>query len=54
MFEFARETIIKNENNAEPLKGEIISLLKMHKLSLSQTRALFHEIVDQIEDEPLK
>lgn len=53
-FELARETCFKDENNAEPLENEIIALLKMHKMSLSQTRALFHKIVNEIEDTPLK
>jgi len=57
MFEYynkPRETVLRPENNAENLGNEIIELLKIHKLSLSQTRALFHEIVTEIEDSPLK
>lgn len=49
-----RETILKPENNAENLEKDIISLLKTHCLSLSQTRTLFHEIIIKIEDSPLK
>lgn len=54
MFEPARETEFNLENNAESLIQEIIMLLKTNNLSLSQTRALFHRIVNEIEDTPLK
>lgn len=49
-----RETSFTEENNAENLGKEIVSLLKMHKLSLSQTRTLFHKILIDLEDSPLK
>lgn len=53
-FEPAREQIYsERENNAELLMNDITALVKAHKLSLSQTRALFHEIVNRIEDTPL-
>lgn len=48
-----RERLLRDENNAESLKNEIIVLLKEHNLSLSQTRTLFREIVEDIEDSPL-
>lgn len=54
MFEKPRETMYNDENNAQGLKNEIISILKMHKFSLSQIRTLFHEIVNDIEDTPIK
>ena len=53
MFEVARMMTIEKEKNAEALKNEIIALLKMHKLSLSNARALFVEIIEEIEDSPL-
>lgn len=49
-----RERLLRDENNVESLKNEIIVLLKGHNLSLSQTRTLFREIVEDIEDSPLK
>lgn len=53
-FESAREqTYYEKGNNAESLMNDIITLVKAHNLSLSQTRALFHEIVNRIEDTPL-
>lgn len=54
MFEAARECSCTDENNAEELHDRIIELLKEHKMSLSQTRALFHWIVNTLEDTPLK
>ncbi len=54
MFEIARETMYKNEENAQILKEQIIVLLKNYNFSLSQTRALFHEIINSLEDAPLK
>ncbi len=54
MFEAARETMYKKEQNVQEIKGEIITLLKRSNLSLSQSRTLFHEIVNNLEDEPLK
>lgn len=54
MFEVARETMYKKEQNVQAIKGEIIELLKRNNFSLSQTRTLFHEIVANLEDTPLK
>lgn len=54
MFEVARETFIKTEQNPDRLIQEIIALLKTNNLSLSQTRALFHMVVDILEDTPMK
>lgn len=53
MYETARETPLKPENNAESLITKIILVLKENNLSLSQTRALFHEIIIRLEDAPL-
>lgn len=54
MFEIARETVCRKEQNVQIVKGEIIELLKRNNFSLSQTRTLFHEIVNNLEDTPLK
>lgn len=54
MFEIARETMYKKEQNVQVIKREIVELLKHNNFSLSQTRTLFHEIVNNLEDEPLK
>lgn len=54
MFETARETMLKKEQNVQDIKREIVELLRRNNFSLSQTRTLFHEIVNNLEDEPLK
>lgn len=54
MFEIARETMYKKEQNVPVVKEEILELLKRNKFSLSQTRTLFHEIVNNLEDTPLE
>lgn len=54
MFEIAREQSYPNEQDAQVVKSEIIHLLKTYNYSLSQTRELFHSIVNTLEDEPLK
>ena len=54
MFEIAREQSYPNEQDAQVVKREIIHLLKTYNYSLSQTRELFHSIVNTLEDEPLK
>ncbi len=54
MFEIGREKPYSNEQDAQVVKREIIHLLKTYKYSLSQTRELFHWIIDSLEDEPLK
>lgn len=54
MFESARETMYKKEQNVQLIKGEIVELLRRNNFSLSQTRTLFHEIVNNLEDKPLK
>lgn len=54
MFETARETIYKKEQNVPVIKKEIVELLKHNSFSLSETRTLFHEIVNNLEDAPLK
>lgn len=54
MFEVARETNYKEEQNVQAIKGEIVELLKRNKFSLSQARTLFHEIINNLEDTPLK
>ena len=54
MFEIAREQSYPNEHDAQIVKREIMHLLRTYKYSLSQTRELFHSIVNTLEDEPLK
>lgn len=54
MFEIAREQSYPNEQDSQVVKREIIHLLKTYNYSLSQTRELFHSIVNTLEDEPLK
>lgn len=54
MFESYREKSYSNEQDAQVVKREIIHLLKTYKYSLSETRELFHGIVNTLEDEPLK
>lgn len=53
MFEKDRMISIHKGVDVSKLKNEIIEILKMHKLSLSETRALFNEIIIDIEDNPL-
>lgn len=54
MFEVAREKMYGKEQKVQVVKDEIINLLKQNQFSLSQARTLFHEIINNIEDEPLK
>ncbi|SEU08115.1 hypothetical protein SAMN05443270_3001 [Lacrimispora sphenoides] len=54
MFETARESVLYAEQNKDTIKEMILLMLKDRKVSLSQTRALFHEIINDIEDAPLK
>ena len=54
MFEIAREKMYKEEQNVQAIKKEIIDLLIHNNFSISQTRTLFHEIINNLEDDPLK
>lgn len=54
MLEVARETMYRKEQNVQAIKKQIVNILKRNNFSLSQTRTLFHEIVNNLEDKPLK
>jgi hypothetical protein len=53
IFKEPRKTCLREEQQAESLKQEIIKLLRNNNVSLSQARCLFDEIIIQIEDSPI-
>lgn len=45
-----RTTILRSEQNGELIKKMILSILKEQKVSLSQARGIFEDIINTIED----
>ena len=45
-----RTTVIRAEQNEELIKKEILSILKEQKVSLSQARGVFEDLLHNIED----
>lgn len=45
-----RTTILRSEQNEELIKKMILSILKEQKVSLSQARGIFEDIINTIED----
>lgn len=45
-----RTTILRSEQNEELIKKMILSILKEQKVSLSQARGIFKDIINTIED----
>lgn len=48
-----RRTCLREEQKPEYLKQMILLSLREHRVSLSQARELFDEIIIQIEDSPI-
>lgn len=48
-----RKMCLREEQGEENLRKDIIDLLKSKCISLSQARALFDDIIKQIEDSPI-
>lgn len=55
IFETAREKdlYMKNKEKAYHLERAILDLLKSEGISISETRYLFRNIVEQLEDSPI-
>lgn len=45
-----RITALSTEQNKELIEKVILSVLKKHKVSLSQARGIFEDIINHIED----
>lgn len=50
----SRKRCLNEEQRPDYLKQMILLALREHKVSLSQARGLFDEIIIQIEDSPIK